>query len=130
MGAGGDGINDSAALAEADLAIAMGRGSDIAMEIAGITILSSNLTRIPAALKLSARTVQIIRQNLFWAFIYNIIGIPVAAGMLYPFTGFLLNPMVAGAAMALSSVSVVLNNLRLKNHMKFFASLQQEKIAG
>lgn len=108
----GDGINDTAALAQADVSIAMGKGSDISMEVAGITIVSSDLTRIPLAIRLSARTSRTIRQNLFWAFIYNIIGIPVAAGVLYPVNGFLLNPMIAGAAMALSSVSVVLNSLR------------------
>ena len=110
----GDGINDSQALAQADVSIAMGRGSDIAMEVAKMTLISSDLSRIPAALKLSKRTVQTIRQNLFWAFIYNLIGIPIAAGVLFPLNGFLLNPMVAGAAMALSSVSVVSNSLRLK----------------
>ncbi len=110
----GDGINDSTALAQADLSIAMGKGSDIAMDIAKMTIVSSDLSKIPQAIKLSRQTVSTIRQNLFWAFIYNIIGIPVAAGILYPFYGFLLNPMVAGAAMALSSVSVVSNSLRLK----------------
>jgi Cu2+-exporting ATPase len=108
----GDGINDSAALATADVSIAMSRGSDLAMEVAGITIVTSDLTRIPVAIHLSARTARTIRQNLFWAFIYNIIGIPVAAGVLYPVNGFLLNPMLAGAAMALSSVSVVVNSLR------------------
>ena len=110
----GDGINDSAALAQADMSIAMGKGSDIAMEVAGMTIISPDLTKIPEAIRLSRKTVRTIRQNLFWAFIYNIIGIPVAAGLLYPITGFLLNPMIAGAAMALSSVSVVTNSLRLK----------------
>lgn len=110
----GDGINDSAALALADLSIAMGRGSDIAMDVAKMTIISSDLTKIPEAIKLSKFTVRTIRQNLFWAFIYNLIGIPIAAGILYPFSGFLLNPMIAGAAMALSSVSVVTNSLRLK----------------
>jgi Cu2+-exporting ATPase len=110
----GDGINDSQALAQADVSIAMGKGSDIAMDVAKMTIISSDLTRIVQALKLSKLTVSTIRQNLFWAFIYNIIGIPLAAGLLYPFTGFLLNPMIAGAAMALSSVSVVTNSLRLK----------------
>ena len=110
----GDGINDSQALAQADVSIAMGRGSDIAMDVAKITLISSNLQSIPMALKLSKRTVQTIRQNLFWAFIYNIIGIPLAAGILYSYNGFLLNPMIAGAAMALSSVSVVSNSLRLK----------------
>jgi Cu2+-exporting ATPase len=110
----GDGINDSQALAQADVSIAMGKGSDIAMDVAKMTIISSDLTRIPKAIKLSKLTVATIRQNLFWAFIYNIIGIPVAAGVLFPFTGFLLNPMIAGAAMALSSVSVVTNSLRIK----------------
>ena len=110
----GDGINDSAALAQADVSIAMGKGSDIAMDVARMTIISSDLRRIPVAIKLSRYTVATIRQNLFWAFIYNIIGIPLAAGILYPANGFLLNPMIAGAAMALSSVSVVANSLRLK----------------
>lgn len=110
----GDGINDSAALAQSDVSIAMGKGSDIAMEVAKMTIISSDLLKIPQAIRLSSRTVKTIRQNLFWAFIYNIIGIPIAAGILYPINGFLLNPMIAGAAMALSSVSVVTNSLRLR----------------
>jgi Cu2+-exporting ATPase len=110
----GDGINDSHALAQADVSIAMGKGSDIAMDVAKMTIISSDLRAIPKALKLSDKTVSGIRQNLFWAFIYNLIGIPIAAGILYPFNGFLLDPMIAGAAMAFSSVSVVLNSLRLK----------------
>ena len=110
----GDGINDSAALAQADLSIAMGRGSDIAMDTAMVTILSSDLLRIPEAVRLSQLTIRTIRENLFWAFIYNIIAVPVAAGVLYPVNGFLLNPMIGGAAMALSSVSVVTNSLRLR----------------
>lgn len=110
----GDGINDSTALATADVSIAMGKGSDIAMDVAKMTIISSDLTKIPQAIRLSKQTVSTIKQNLFWAFIYNLIGIPIAAGILYPINGFLLNPMIAGAAMALSSVSVVSNSLRLK----------------
>ncbi|MDD2563914.1 MAG: HAD-IC family P-type ATPase, partial [Salinivirgaceae bacterium] len=110
----GDGINDSAALAQSDVSIAMGKGSDIAMDVAKMTIISSNLNKISEAIQLSKSTVATIKQNLFWAFIYNLIGIPIAAGILYPINGFLLNPMIAGAAMALSSVSVVSNSLRLK----------------
>ena len=110
----GDGINDSHALAQADVSIAMGKGSDIAMDVAKMTIISSDLQLISKAIRLSKLTVNTIHQNLFWAFIYNLIGIPVAAGILFPIWGFMLNPMIAGAAMALSSVSVVSNSLRLK----------------
>lgn len=110
----GDGINDSAALAQADLSIAMGQGSDIAVDTAMATILSSDLLKIPETIKLSQLTIRTIHQNLFWAFIYNLIGIPIAAGIFYSVNGFLLNPMWASAAMAFSSVSVVLNSLRLK----------------
>lgn len=110
----GDGINDSHALAQADVSIAMGKGSDIAMDVAKMTLITSDLQSVPRALKLSQKTVMGIRQNLFWAFIYNLIGIPIAAGVLYPINGFLLDPMIAGAAMALSSVSVVSNSLRLR----------------
>lgn len=110
----GDGINDSEALAAADVSVAMGQGSDIAMDVAKVTLISSDPGLLAKAFKLSHDTVRGIRQNLFWAFIYNIIGIPIAAGVLYPFNGFLLDPMIAGAAMAFSSVSVVTNSLRLK----------------
>ena len=110
----GDGINDSQALAQADVSIAMGKGSDIAIDVAKITLITSDLNAIPKAWALSKQTVAAIRQNLFWAFIYNLIGIPLAAGILYPCCGFLLNPMIAAAAMAFSSVSVVTNSLRIK----------------
>lgn len=115
----GDGINDSAALAQADLSIAMGQGSDIAMDTAMVTILSSDLMKISETVRLSQLTVRTIRQNLFWAFFYNLISIPVAAGVLYPVNGFLLNPMIGGMAMAFSSVSVVSNSLRLRRKRIF-----------
>lgn len=111
----GDGINDSQALAQADVSIAMGKGSDIAMDVAKITLITSDLQAIPRAINLSTKTVKGIRENLFWAFIYNVVGIPIAAGVLYPVNGFLLDPMIAGAAMAMSSVSVVANSLRLRS---------------
>ena len=110
----GDGINDSEALAAADVSIAMGQGSDIAMDVAKVTLISSDPGLLAKVFKLSHDTVRGIRQNLFWAFFYNIIGIPIAAGVLYPINGFLLDPMIAGAAMAFSSVSVVTNSIRLK----------------
>ncbi len=109
----GDGINDSAALAAADLGLAMGKGSDIAIDASMVTIVSSDLGKIPALIGLSRRTVRIIRQNLFWAFFYNLLAVPIAAGALYPLTGFLLSPMIAAACMALSSICVVTNSLRL-----------------
>ena len=123
----GDGINDSAALAQADLSIAMGQGSDIAMDASMVTILSSDLVKISETIRLSQLTVRTIRQNLFWAFFYNLIGVPIAAGVLYPLNGFLLNPMIGGAAMAFSSVSVVTNSLRLRRARIIGASVGQSE---